>query len=47
MSEILLTLRESKTSPVGSRFQAICALGDISTKNVRKDRVQIAISTKD
>ena len=32
MSEPLLTLRESKTSPVGSRFQAICALGEISTK---------------
>ena len=35
MSEILLTLRESKASPVGSRFQAICALGDISTKTAK------------
>ena len=35
MSETLLTLRESKTSPVGSRFQAVCALGDISTKTAK------------
>ena len=35
MSEPLLTLRESKSSPVGSRFQAICALGEISTKTAK------------
>ena len=35
MSEPLLTLRESKTSPVGSRFQAICALGEIATKTAK------------
>ena len=35
MSESLLTLRESKTSPVGSRFQAICALGEIATKTAK------------
>ena len=32
MSDPLLTLRECKTSPVGTRFQAICALGDIAAK---------------
>jgi 3'-5' exoribonuclease len=35
MSEPLLTLRESKASPVGSRFQAICALGEIATKTAK------------
>jgi len=35
MSDLLLTLRESKTSPVGARFHAICALGDIATKTAK------------
>jgi 3'-5' exoribonuclease len=35
MSEPLLSLRESKNSPVGSRFQAICALGEISTRTAK------------
>lgn len=35
MSEPLLSLRESKTALVGSRFQAICALGDIVTKTAK------------
>jgi 3'-5' exoribonuclease len=32
MSEAVLSLRESKNSPVGSRFLCICALGDVQTK---------------
>jgi len=35
MSEALLTLRESKSSPVGTRFQAICAMGDVATKTAK------------
>jgi len=35
MSESLLTLRESKSSPVGTRFQAICAMGDVATKTAK------------
>jgi 3'-5' exoribonuclease len=35
MSESLLTLRESKSSPVGTRFQAICAMGDVTTKTAK------------
>ncbi|NBV38306.1 MAG: HD domain-containing protein [Verrucomicrobia bacterium] len=32
MSESVISLRESKTSPVGTRFLAICSVGEVSTK---------------
>jgi 3'-5' exoribonuclease len=32
MSEAVISLRESKNSPSGSRFLCICALGDVQTK---------------
>ena len=35
MSDTLQTLRESKSLPVGSRFQAICAMGEVSTKTAK------------
>jgi 3'-5' exoribonuclease len=35
MSDSLQTLRESKSLPVGSRFQAICAMGEVSTKTAK------------
>lgn len=35
MSEPLQTLRESKALPVGSRFHAICAMGEVSAKTAK------------
>ena len=35
MSDAVITLRESKNSPVGSRFLSICALGDVTTKSAK------------
>jgi len=35
MSETLQTIRESKAAPMGSRWLAICALGEISTKTAK------------
>jgi 3'-5' exoribonuclease len=35
MAESLQTIRESKTSPIGSRWLAICALGEITTKTAK------------
>lgn len=35
MSESLQTLRESKALPAGSRFHAICAMGEVSAKTAK------------
>ena len=35
MAEVLLTLKESKLSPVGSRWLAVCALGEVATRTAK------------